>query len=331
MYNLFYVESPLQMLSAISAVKKFNQHKAILIVNLSNDVDRKKNDTQLLALIGSEWDKVIIKKSPKGRLSALIDLLRYVIPFIALYRNKINQYFIGEYRSIDMVMLNIFISPKETILLDDGSFTITAQHYYITNNITPYGNSIKHRLLEPLIKNLKVPNLYSFFNLELLKGQVNYFVLPVKKIININKGSVYFFGSKLSESKNVLLNDELDVLSQVLKLYEGYQVYYIPHRDENISKLNVIEKLGYCIKCLGIPAEVYFEETDIMPEIIISYYSTVLYTCYLRFKNVEIRTVNIESIILPEKSAINAKEIYGYYKGLGIKDIIIQSSRIEQL
>lgn len=329
MYNLFYVESPLQLLSAISAVNKFNEHKAILIANLSHG-DRVSNDTQILECIGNEWHKVYIQRSRKGKISRLIglSLLRDIIKLGCYgfkYRNKINKYFIGEYRSIDMAILRCFLLPQETILLDDGSFTITAQNYHISKKISPYLDDFKYKLFRPLLNNLAAPNLYSFFRFDstLLKGQVNYFEFEDKKKSNINKGDVYFFGAKFSENKFMHLADEIDVLSKVLKLYLKYDVFYVPHRDESLSKLDKISELGYKLKKLDKPAEIYFDETDVMPEIVISYYSTVLYTCHLRFCNVQLYAVDVMGLLLQKSTKINAKEIYKYYKELGIRLITV--------
>ena len=293
MYNLFYVESPLQMLSAISAVNKFDQYKAILIVDVSHD-DRVNNNEQLLKCIGNEWHQVYIKKPRKGWAKTLkgMGLIKDIINlcyFSLKYRREIDRYFIGEYRSIDMAILNCFIMPKETILLDDGTFTITAQNHHITNKIPPYINGTKYKLFKPLLKNLATPNLYSFFDLEssLQKGQINYFELPRQKKMMINKGEIFFFGAKFSESKFMSMSDEIGVLSKIVKLFTGYEIFYVPHRDEKKSKINKISDLGFRIKSLGKPAEIYFDETAEMPEIVLSYYSTVLYTCYIRFNNVK--------------------------------------------
>jgi hypothetical protein len=324
MYNIFYVESPLQMLSALAAYKKFSKDKAILVVKISLG-GRVDNDKQILQLIGDEWEQVYIQKERKNNARSLISLLVDVVRLTLKYRGKINRYFYGEYRSVEMAVLRSRLSPKESILLDDGSFTVTAQNYYIRNQVAPYPNSKMYRIFKSFIRNLNTPNLFSFYNLEstLLKDQVNYFDFPVKKEVCIDKSTVYFFGSKLSESGNMHLIDEMELLTKVFKLYEGYNIFYIQHRDESKSKLNEISHLGYQVKNLGKPAEVYFDETNVMPELVVSYYSTVLYTCYFRFKNVKLNSIGIEHILLQEDAKINAKEIYAYYKTLGIHIIAV--------
>jgi hypothetical protein len=92
MYNLFYVESPLQLLSAISALNKFNSNKAILIVNLSSG-DRLAHDTQIRALIGPEWAKVYIRRQSKYKPLSLLWQLQLFFYFRVKYNEKINLFF----------------------------------------------------------------------------------------------------------------------------------------------------------------------------------------------------------------------------------------------
>lgn len=318
MYNLYHIESPFQLLSAMSALKVFNQNKSILIIDLSSG-KRSGNDEQILSLLDDRWDHVIVNRKKKGLLK-IFSLIRDVIKYKSIYGGRIDKYFIGEYRNFNMALLRSAINPKEEILLDDGAYTIIAQSRYIRNNIFPYSHALKYKLFKSFLKNLKTPNLYSSFDLTLglIDGQINYFQFPKKKDIKIDVGNVFFFGSKLSETKNILLSDELSILEKVNSHYEGYNVFYIPHRDESPDKLDKISHLGYTIKKLGKPAEVFFDETEIMPELVLSYYSTVIYTCYIRFNNVNLKSINIGKKILKKKTRDGAKEVYKYYEELGI-------------
>ena len=114
------------------------------------------------------------------------------------------------------------------------------------------------------------------------------------------------------------LEDEIMTLRRTIERYPNYNFSYIPHRDERQEKLDTINKLGYQIKKLGKPAEIFFDETDVMPEFVFSYYSTTLYTCYIRFCNLHIISINVERLILKKNSKVSAREIYQYYNDLGI-------------
>ncbi|MEP3351532.1 MAG: polysialyltransferase family glycosyltransferase [Marinomonas sp.] len=317
MYHFFNIESPLQLMSAISAAKKFGDKENVLLVNLSKGT-RKNNDAQIMALIDYDfWSEVIVQKKSSGFIKDFVTAFR-MLSLKKKYKGKVDKYFFGEYRNFNMALISGFIEPKERILLDDGSFTITAQNYFIKNNRFPYSNSLKNKLFKTFLTGNTRPNLYSFFKLELIDNQINYYDFPPRQFIAVNDKEAFFFGSKFSESKNMSLEDELEILKKTIELYSDYVFFYIPHRDEGRDKLERIMELGYSLKNLGKPAEIFFDETDVMPELVVSYYSTTLYTCYIRFENIKILSVNVEEKLLKTNSRISAGEIYNYYEALGI-------------
>jgi len=323
MFNLFYIESPLQILSAIEAAKKFGGRKTILIVGLSKG-DRVNNDSQIKELVKSYcWDRIFYIEQKSGRWKNLFTLYNSY-KFSFLYKGKIDKYFFGEYRSLPMALLGVFLQPNEFILMDDGSFTITAQNYYIRKGIIPYSRKTLFKFFEKKFKSINVPNLFSFYKLELKEGQVNYYELPEKYEVKIDQGTAFFFGSKFSESNSMLLSDELSILKEVKGKYKDYSFFYIPHRDESEHKLTEITKLGYLIKKLKKPAEVYFDEVDVMPEVVFSYYSTVLYSSYIRFDNVKLVSVDVFEKLTSGKAKLNAKEIYKYYDEISISIFLLR-------
>lgn len=322
MYNIYFIESPLQLLSATSARKKFGG-ESILIVYLGGN-GKNNNNNQILDSLDSGWDSVFYIKKETNYFSLAKVFVLKILLLAFKYRGKVNKYFFGEYRNVDMVIFGDILKPKDKVLLDDGSFTITAQKKYIRNKSYPYKKSKKSKIFFLNNRKYFTPNLYSFFDLDqyLVSGQVNYFKPPVKKNINIESEVVYFFGSKFTENNSIKSIDEIELLSKVIEMYVGFDVFYIPHRDESKEKIDKIKMLGYKVKYLGEAAEKYFDKTEVMPEVVVSYYSTVLYSCYIRFENVRVQSINVERLLLKEHDKINAKEIYKYYDDLGFDKII---------
>jgi hypothetical protein len=322
MFDLFYVESPLQLLSAIEAKRTFAGN-SILIVNISNITV---SDRQIMALLkDDEWFKIhILKRSKNKHWNTLLTITRTFVLFFK-YRRKVRDFCYGEFRNIDMTALGLALKPEKLILLDDGTFTITAQNHYIKNNKTPYNaNTITPILYSKFLKidlqKAIVPHLFSFFDFKytLLNGQINYFQRKQSKEIRLNPKIVYYFGSKSSEAGHLTLETELMILRFVIEKYNKYSIQYIPHRGESASKLELIGKLGYAVEPLGRPAELFFDETDIMPHTIISCYSTTLYSCFSRFNNVNIIAIDILSHLIDGDAKINAECIYSYYKDIGM-------------
>lgn len=317
MFNLFYIESPLQILSAIEAAKKFNERKAILIVGLSKG-DRVNNDLQIEELVDSFcWERIFYIEQKSGRWRNFFTLYNS-FKYSFLYKGKVDKYFFGEYRSLPMALLGVFLKPNDFVLMDDGSFTITAQNFYIRNGVFPYARKTLFKLFKKKFDSIRIPDLFSFYKLKLIGGQVNYYELPKKIEVEIDKGVAFFFGSKFSESKTMSFIDELLILEEVKNKYKSYKFFYIPHRDESKNKLDEISNLGFFVKKLGGPAEVYFDSVSIMPEMVFSYYSTVLYSCYIRFENVKLISVNVYGRLKNRKARLNAKEIYKYYDEISI-------------
>jgi hypothetical protein len=322
MFDLYFVESPLQLLSAIEA-KRIFAHKSILIVNISNITI---SDNQIMALLkDDEWFKIhILKRSKNRRWNTLLTISRTILLYFK-YQSKIRNYCYGEFRNIDMTALGVALKPEKLILLDDGTFTITAQNHYIKNNKTAFNvNTITPFIYSNFFKiDLKValvPDLFSFFDFKdsLLDGQTNYFQKQQKKKIKLDLNKVYYFGSKSSEAGHLALDTELMILRFVIKRYNQYKIQYIPHRGESSSKLELIKQLGYTVEPLGCPAELFFDETEVMPHTIISCYSTTLYSCFSRFSNVNIISIDILTHIIDSDARINAECIYSYYKDIGM-------------
>jgi hypothetical protein len=333
MTDLYYVESPLQLLTALDARKTLSS-SAVLIVKIAPELNRTANNDQLMALIQEEdWLKVHFARGSEIRvLDGLIMFLR-ILKYYWQYKNKIKRYFIGDLRSINMAVLAKSIRPEETVLLDDGAFTIIAQLHFIKNKIIPY-NSDKlickvYEFLQSIDLSLPTtPNLYSFFNFDelLVDGQVNYHKDKTKRHIQVEPNDVYFFGSKFSEAGILTEDAELMVIEETFKLYVNKKIYYIPHRDEEVKKLEMVKQFGGQILNLDGPAENFFDTTNVMPKIVVACYSTVLYSCFSRFSNVKTVAIDIRPLLLLESIKQNVENVYRYYEKTGIAVEYVQQT-----
>lgn len=322
--DVYYIESPLQLLGALAA-KKQMQHKAVLIVRLAGG-NRQTSDDQIKQLIDpDEWYKVHITTKKRNKyLNTLLNMY-CLVKYHRLYKNMIGKYFYGEFRNLEMNVLGRALAPNDMVLLDDGAFTIVAQLDFIQKSRIPYNLNVKEaslyaKLFRLNLHKLIVPNLFSFFYLDesLVDGQVNYCRPQNKKEIEVDTGQVYFFGSKFSEAGILRLDDELNVLKKVCSELAGKQIFYVPHRDEKPEKLEKVKAYGASILDLGKPAEVYFDETDKMPFLVISCYSTVLYTCYARFSNVRLQAYDVLPYIDNPTIKDQVINVYRYYDSIGI-------------
>lgn len=332
-YDIYNVESPFQLLGALEAKKQIGEkgHASVLIVKFSNG-RRLANDEQIRALIEPKhWQHIHIHTKKANKYVDTLFNLFTLLRLRQRYKNKVRKYFYGEIRDLEMNVLGRMLEPDDMVLLDDGAFTIVAQLEFIKKSKLPYNKDVGeaylyNRFFNLDLNRLKVPNLFSSFYLDqhLIEGQVNYFRPQTKRDIKIQNNDIYYFGSKFSEAGILSLQDELKLIENICQRYADKKIFYIPHRDESSQKLDKIKALGAEIKALGKPAEMFFDETLSMPFLVASCYSTVLYSCYSRFNNVQLQSYDILQYISNPLIRQNVENVYNYYESVGIKRIVIE-------
>lgn len=319
--NLFFVESPLQLISATKARDYFKILNAVVYININKKGDQ--NHQQIINELDDKWGRVHLLHK-KGRFQQYFQFFLMLFKLSLKYKNNVERFFYGEYRSTDFAIYESVLSPSESILLDDGAVTIAVQKNYIQKRqhiilIKGLKNTLFKRILT---RERTVPNLFSFFDLNqyLLPRQVNYY--PVKsenRIVSLSN-DLYFIGGKLSEAGYINEYDELKILEIIIKEYSSSDIYYIPHRGESTEKISKVEHLGYTIKRLNKPLENFYETTGVMPKKVISYYSTALYTCYLTFgTQVKLTAVDIRKYLTAKIVTQNVDAVYDYYSDIGIE------------
>ncbi|WP_417665698.1 hypothetical protein [Pseudidiomarina sp.] len=346
--NIFVVESPLQLLSAIEATNTFQERenkrtKNVLVIRFG-EPSRTQNNEQMLSLKRLfEWDEVIDFSDP-DTFSLLIHLWRrYKMKHINhKYRGHRIKFFMGEFRSEWMHYLRHYLKPDSTFLLDDGAITIQVQKEYIAKGYffpnSPYQTKLKKilkkiiyaRILNPRIL-IRPLNLFTVFTLKPIGRQkvITHKYNFVSTLVNTEEISildeVWFFGSKYSEAKILTEETELKFLKHVqshfLSTNSNYKFKYIPHRDESCEKLRKIQTdLGISVFPLAMPAELYILNNNVRPSICAGYYTTVL----LNMKVLQ-PTLSVVSFRLPAKD-INVKfenPISNVYEFIGESGISI--------
>ena len=278
MSNLYLVESPFQLISAIEARETFG--KGTILIRYSG---LKNNDLQLKKIIefynlSNIWElKINVNKT-------ILDYLK--IAFFKIKPFNYNKLFLGNLESGFLNIITKKFKQKDIILLDDGAKSIYLQASFDSSNFY---------------------NFFTMFNLKSLPNQkieINNFKYLKSKIHNNNlSDDIIFIGAKLSEIGLIKEDYYLDILSKLLKKYKN--IIYIPHREESFDKLAKIEKMGIKIKYLNLPIELIGTQT--IPKKVISFYSTAL----ISLKKI----YNIESSFI--KLNINRdilKIVYNYYE-----------------
>lgn len=315
--NLFIVESPFQLLSAIEARNMYTEDFCVLIIKY--DAKNKISNKQMFSLKNFiYWDNIIEIKplffNQEAKISLFILLLKN-----ALSKNNYYRIFIGEFRSIWMRSFINTLNPKEHFVLDDGNVIIELQKKYLSMGSYPHtskwddllwkcGRLIISVLHINYSKNSEF-DLFTCFNIipnsqkqKVLKHNFEYLKLNSQNK-EIKKHTVYFFGGNLSETGIISEDEEISLLNKIIKYYRtnNYTFIYIPHRRENVKKIKRINDcLGSKILRFKYPAEYEFIISKSHPEIISSFFSTALYTVSQMFT-----FSSVDSFIIPHNK-VNA-------------------------
>ena len=296
--NLFIVESPFQLLSAIEASHYFSNEKNMLIVKYLPGKKNLGNNNQLdLLLKIKSWDSVIKIDRSVSHFHANVKLLSYIkkVP-------QINFIFIGELRSWYMRQYFNILNNNGCYSLDDGNSTIFLQETIIKERTyfklkgTKFFVKmlLKHLILYLIfLKFYKMNshiNLFTCFDVEksfkdqiLLKNDFKY-CKDISHGREISSKTAYFFGGG-EDVNGIMDQDDLFYELLLIKKYfssRGISLVYIPHRVDTKPKLERIQKDLKCkVLCFKYPAEVEFILMTESPEYISSFCSTALYTVSL--------------------------------------------------
>lgn len=277
---LIVVFSPLQFLNALEYLRNKKQGCEILV--LTTD----KTNIAQIRKIESEF----MSKFPLLAFGFLNVEMQWVIKLAYVkWMVKIKNYetvVIGNFNNVIGYYLAVKFSKikKEVVLLDDGLATVKIYTDRNVHNIK-YNKSIfggkfidVYRNLLGLNSSNEIPNLEFYTSYDLEKKQKAVYdqvVIQDKEKIShkvIQEDLVWFIGSPVVEY-GILPREKYDLVirSMVEKLKNnGKKIHYILHRFEDEK----IEGLTY--KKFDKPLEVIFQELEVLPEFIISFYSSAL-------------------------------------------------------
>lgn len=328
MNNLFIVQSPFQLLSAIEAANYFRADRNTLVVCYVGEENNNAQINQLVKLY-SNWCEVMTISPSKSNFLTGIKALR-LLKEMANARFNPQRIFIGEYRSWYMPHFFQMLNPQECFLLDDGNVTIELQKNYLLEN-RPYGLAgvkswIKRGVVNLLLganKNEKrLIHLFTNFDLKQFSPQQQViqhsfeFIRSSAIKKRIDKTTIYFFGGPISELGLLPLTRELVLIDLIKKHYEAMdlKMSYIPHRRDTQEKIELIAgKLKIEVIRFDSPAEVELVSRATQPCGIASFYSTTLLTLpkISSFEYVDAFKLPISE--LPEVYRLEIESVYSKY------------------
>lgn len=334
--HVYIAESPLQLLSAIEASMS-DVGKKVLVISYGSS-RRLLNNKHINSVIKySNFDQIIAINHSDYRISNWLSWM-YAVLCVFFLRNCIRTVYIGEWRSDWMHRLVEVSFCKNIVLLDDGvvildvvkNKLISLNHnklFFNSKNLT-----IKSKITDFLymlvgsncVANYKLKlftvfsDLYNPDSLTVTKNNFNFLKSLLKKS---PCDSIYYFGSRSSEANYLSLDNELvfmqNVYNKLTNLYPNDKFIYVPHRDSIRYKIDSIGKMGFVIRYIDSPVEVYFLEINERPRVISGSHSTALPNLMSIYDVDKIHVFKLPmSKVLPGKLNL-AAETFEFYKRLG--------------
>jgi len=317
--NIFFVQSPLQLLSAIEAREFLSSKKNdLLVIDYSKN---KRNNEQINKLLEYyKWDKIqkfLIHISTKERI---IQYLLFVYKILK-QKDQVDSLFIGDYRSDCMWMTINNIKPKKVYLLDDGTANLGIEKIFL--NINEYNvKRIKNKdfifkLFRLNNANRLVVDLFSMFeyptltHINIIKNSFPYLQQNIKEL-DADNNTVYFIGTWITMPGFITEKYFFELFSKILNYYDGKTVVFIPHRRES-TKAFSCEFPNVKIERFENIIELEFLLKKIRPNYIATFFSTALITLK-NIYNVE----NVDSFLfdlnkLDKHYYDSTKKTYEYY------------------
>lgn len=337
--DILIVESPLQLLSAIEATKYFNFKRACLIVRYADPRTRKRSNSHMDEVLKLHDFNRVIKLCYSS--SWLVNQLRTCSLFLwfRINRKSIRNLAIGEWRSEWMQRCAEIAGKDSVVLLDDGIIVVDILRNKIEKNLHWNTNrnrpsSLKRRL-QMLIFNLLgtkgVHNpkyhLFTAFFSETDSKSVqitrNRYEFLRCKVEDVNADGIYYFGTKYSEAGYFPLSVELQFLNQVFntlsKLYASEQaqgsnsILYIPHRDDSVQKIDAVKEIGFDVKFLNYPAEIYFLLMKKKPKVIAGAFTTAVANVNAIYGPDEVHLFMLPINEIVEEKREHVVSIYNFY------------------
>lgn len=253
---------------------------------------------------------------------------------LKFFSKNCSQLILGHLFDNICIISSKLITYNDLIILDDGVSSLAIRDYILFGK-SPYGNSLglKQQIFDFFIKTPKTFNLFTIFyeHLELndnIKLIPNDFECLTSNIKFEKKDSlVYFIGQPYVENGFISKNN----FNNFFKKFKENSVMYFPHRNEKIENLKFLESLGIQLCFSDIPFELFLLDNKKLPNKIISFSSSVLFSARSILKNdfhkVDFYYIELNDSVAEKKLNYHLIRIQDFYKILGYNKIIFDAKQ----
>lgn len=297
---LVLVNSPLQTLCAIEAIKHFSISDYVFVF-LFTSIEYKKNRGALILCQEMKIPyKLIIYDS---KLQCLKQSLSSSIGY--------DYAVLGNYENILSLWYAIFSLRRKgkIIYVDDGTDTLSVIYKLRKQNVYRmlllYGANIFK-----FIKRINNKTFYTYFSVEssnwiILRNDFSYFR---SLLSDAKQTGIYVIATNFSEVNEYLSVDYKDLLHDTIcsikKMYPSEQIFYCPHRRDTFlpTIFQLLQKYDIDIFQTLVSVEYDFLRNKIYPKAIFGYGSSALFSFNILYKDINICNIPMPMIDNPRIS-----------------------------
>ena len=288
--NVFIVFANHQLHQVEKAIEYFKMVKhSIIILNFVNDNEKGiiqdfgKTHSYKVSNLNNWVFKDLLKNSSEWREfeQKLIEI-----------RNggKSINLFTSQYLNDSVLLANNILKPSGYYLMDEGTASFDYADMREKNKEGILKTKIKSLLYAKYLSFPKSITYFTKYNFKITRKSdsiIKYKEEKVKnKIEKIDEDKVFYLGTSLVELGLMDRTNYFTYLKDIFEMYPKKKLYYIPHRKESLLKLSEIEKLGYNLKKIDVPFEMWYRAQKNIPGVVSShYYATVLGNLIDLFQN----------------------------------------------
>lgn len=312
--NIFIVLSPFQLICAQEAREKFCQGETNFLVIIDRNGPGTLEYVQKAAELDEVWDKVVRFREPRQKgLKRFLTRLNNTCRLLVKMGFGKGKVFLGD------PYLNWFryiggVYGDEVIWLDDGAASINVIAKFEDEGL----------LAAP---NQTTPKFFTVFSSPDLEARSNGAVMQNEMLVKratrrkkqtIVANTAIFIGQWHSEKLGTPFTAELNEFLRWIRDFDGWDVTYVAHRHESKDKLNEISKV-MTVKSYETSIETAFLHSEELPQVIISWYSTALFTLNRLFPEIEVISFQIPLNDICSRQRAELMRVYGALDGQGVE------------
>ena len=170
--------------------------------------------------------------------------------------------------------------------------------------------------------NSSIKNHKKIKSFSLIRDESNTFLFTKSKLKQNFIGdsdNIVFIGQPLIEAKIITLNELNSLIKEVALRFKNQTIYYFPHRwEQNTSNYSFPKNIKILDNNNPLPIELLLNSKNLLPKIVLSFYSTALITLKLIYLDqTSFSAVSTEKLLSIDK----VNNAYKYVKDYGISTI----------